>query len=122
MHLLFASVNLLLLTTSVEEDDETAENGSNNSTEQGKLSNAGIPTALLLENNGIDGKEHVEQSVDHGEIDGDEEGNWVEEDDPWTSQGDLVNTNNAEVVVFNLSLDVLVTGNLSLADSLSLVT
>jgi hypothetical protein len=121
VELSLSGVDLFLLATAVKDDDDAAEHGSENSADQGKLAHARVPAAHLLEDDGVDGEEHVEQGVHDGEVDGNEERDGVEENDPGAGEGDLVDAHKVLVAVLDLSPDILVPRDLGLADALGLV-
>lgn len=50
----------------------------------GQACDAGVPSALLLVYDWECGEEHVQCSVDEGGVEGEQENDWLgEEEDPW---------------------------------------
>lgn len=44
---------------------------------RGGLADAAVPAALLLEDDWVDGEEHIEEGVDSGDVDGDQKGDRI---------------------------------------------
>jgi hypothetical protein len=103
------------------EDDCTSQDGADNRANQRQFPDTGIPAAHLLEDNGVDGEEHVEKRVDDGNVDGAEEGDGVEEDDPGPDECHLVYSDQRHVRVLHRRFHLLVAGYLGLPDPFGLV-
>lgn len=73
----------------VVEDNASTNPCSNHVSDERKFADSRIPASFLLENDGVDGEEHVDEKVYNRYVDGAEERDGVEENDPRSEQSDL---------------------------------